>query len=223
MSSSTLSESEQEHLLGKLDVFKVQGRDRRGRTLLLIIAKHFPARLVSYEVLKKYLEEKIYPKLGEKPFSVVYVHTDVQKSENFPGFSLIRSIYDAIPVNVKNNLESVYFLHPGLQARLFLATFGRLFFNGGLYSKLKYVSRLEFLWDHVRRLEIEMPEFVHEHDEELEYRPMMDYGLESDHPRVYAEPPLMDPVSVFSMRGVVRCLILYEIEVCVNRATSLAV
>ena len=87
--------------------------------------------MVSSEVLKKYLEEKIYPKLGAKPFSVVYVHTDVQRSENFPGISVLRLIYDAIPINVKDNLEAVYFLHPGLQARLFLATFGRLFFNGG--------------------------------------------------------------------------------------------
>ncbi|KAK8652791.1 hypothetical protein V6N13_126816 [Hibiscus sabdariffa] len=140
MSSSTLSESEQKHLLDKLHVFKVQGRDKRGCTLLLIIVKHFSgktnkkiviARLVSSGILKKYLEENIYSKLGEKPFSVVYVHTDVQRSENFPGFSLLRSIYDAIPMNVKNNLKSVYFLHPDLQAMLFLATFGRLFFNGG--------------------------------------------------------------------------------------------
>ncbi|XWS24556.1 hypothetical protein CRYUN_Cryun28dG0112900 [Craigia yunnanensis] len=155
--------------------------------------------MVSTEVLKKYLDEKIYPKLGAKPFSVVYVHTDVQMSENFPGISVLRSIYDAIPINVKDNLEAVYFLHPGLQARLFLATFGRLFFNGGLYSKLKYVSRLEFLWDHVRRMEMEIPEFVHDHDEELEYRPMMDYGLESAHPRVYTAPSV-DPISMYSMR-----------------------
>lgn len=82
-------------------------------------------------MLKKYLEEKIYPKLEEKPFSVVYVHAEVQRSENFPGISTLRSIYDGIPMNVKNHLESVYFLHPGLQARLFLATFGRFLFSGG--------------------------------------------------------------------------------------------
>ncbi|XWS25966.1 hypothetical protein CRYUN_Cryun27aG0112900 [Craigia yunnanensis] len=198
-SSCTLSEADQDHLFEKLDVFKVKGRDKRGRKVLLIIGKHFPARLVGSEVLKKYLEEKIYPKLGAKPFSVVYVHTDVQRSENFPGISVLRSIYDAIPTNVKDNLEAFYFLHHGLQARLFLATIGRLFFNRGLYSKLKYVSRLEFLWDHVRRMEMEIPEFVHEHDEELEYCPMMDYGLESDHPRVYTTPSV-DPISMYSMR-----------------------
>lgn len=44
---------------------------------------------------------------------------------------------------------------------------------------------------------MEIPEFVHEHDRELEYRPMMDYGLESDHPRVMVD---YCPFSMYSMR-----------------------
>jgi hypothetical protein len=54
-----------------------------------------------------------------------------------------------------------------------------------LYQKLKYVYRVEFLWEHVRRNEIEMPQFVYDHDQELECHPMMDYRFESDHPRVH--------------------------------------
>lgn len=185
------------NVIEKLQVFKIQGRDKHGRKVLRIIGKYFPARSVSNEALNKYLKEKIFPKLEEKPFSIVYVHTDVQRSENFPGISTLRSIYDAIPINIKESLEAVYFVHPGLQARLFLATFGRLLFTGGLYSKVNYVTRLEFLWDQVRRNEMEIPEFVSDHDEELEYHPMMDYGIESDHPRVYGAPPAM---SVYSMR-----------------------
>lgn len=193
--------AEQYQLLDKLEVFKIQGRDKRGRRILRIIGNFFPARGVSSEGLKKYLEEKIFPVLGERPFCVVYVHTNVQRSENFPGISTLRSIYEAVPVSIKENLEAVYFVHPGLQARLFLATFGRfLFSSGGLYGKLKYITRLEFLWDHVRRNEVQVPEFVCDHDEELEYRPMMDYGLESDHPRVYATPAMESSVSSYSMR-----------------------
>lgn len=198
--SSQSSQFDQELLIQKLDVFKIQGRDKRGRSILRITGKFFPARIVSVDSLKKYLEEKIFPKLEKKPFSVLYVHTDVQRSENFPGISALRSIYDAIPINVRENLEAVYFLHPGLQSRLFLATFGRFIFSGGLYGKLRYVSRLDYLWDHVRRNEIEIPEFVYDHDEDLEYRPMMDYGLESDHPRVYCSPAMDSPAPTYSMR-----------------------
>jgi len=89
------------------------------------------ARLISVEVLKKYLEERVFPKLGKRKFAVLYMHTGVQRSENFPGISGLRSIYDAIPANVKENLEAFYFIHPGLQARLFLATVGRFLFNAG--------------------------------------------------------------------------------------------
>lgn len=88
------------------------------------------ARLVSKEVLNKYLEEKIFSQLKESPFSVVYIHTGVQRSENFPGISAVRSIYDAIPMKFKDLLQVVYFLHPSLQSRLFLATFGRFLFGG---------------------------------------------------------------------------------------------
>ncbi|KAF8377753.1 hypothetical protein HHK36_031138 [Tetracentron sinense] len=194
------SQSDQEQLIESLEIFKIQGTDKRGRKILRIIGKLFPARILSCEVLKKYLEEKIFPELGEQPFSVVYLHSEVQRSENFPGISTLRSIYEDLPIAIKEHLEAVYFVHPGLQARLFLATFGRLLFSGGLYGKLKYVNRLEFLWEHMKRKEVEIPEFVYDHDEDLEYRPMMDYGLESDHPRVYRAPSMDSSVSMYSMR-----------------------
>jgi len=186
-------------LIHKLNLFKIKGRDKRGRKILRIIGKHFPAKDLTVDLLKKYLEVKIFPKL-ERPFVIVYIHTDVHKSDNFPGISALRSVYDAIPITVKQFLETVYFVHPDLQSRLFLATFGRFIFTGGLYAKLKYVSRLAYLWEHVRRNAIEIPEFVYDHDEDLEYRPMMDYGIESDHPRVYDAPVVDSSVAMYSTR-----------------------
>ncbi|KAJ6931304.1 hypothetical protein NC652_014728 [Populus alba x Populus x berolinensis] len=58
------------------------------------------------------------------------MHTDVQRSENLPGISTLRSIYEDIPIKVKNHLESIHFLHPGLQEWLFLATLGHFLFSG---------------------------------------------------------------------------------------------
>ncbi|KAI3704499.1 hypothetical protein L1987_74720 [Smallanthus sonchifolius] len=142
---------EQIKKIHKLNLFKIKGRDKRGHKILRIMGKHFPAKSLTVDLLKKYLEVKIFPKL-ERPFVVVYIHTDVHKSENFPGIS----VYDAIPITVKQNMEAVYFsaMH-------------------GLYAKQRYVSRLAYLWEHVKRNEIEIPEFVYDHDEDLEYRPMI--------------------------------------------------
>ncbi|CAI9786511.1 unnamed protein product [Fraxinus pennsylvanica] len=195
--SSILSQSQQQQLVQELEIFKIQGRDKQGHAILRIIGNLFPARIVNLKALKKYLEDEIFPSLSERPFSVVYVHTGVDGSENSPGISGLRSIYKAIPINIRENLKAVYFLHPGFQSRLFLATFGRLLFPGWFYWKLRYINRLEYLWNNIRKKEIEIPEFVHEHDEELEYHRAMDYGLESDHPRV---PNLDTTVSTYSMR-----------------------
>nr|GLL38555.1 ganglioside-induced differentiation-associated protein 2 [Ipomoea trifida] len=193
-----ISETE---LLHKFQVFKVAGRDKCGRKILQVTGKYFPARSVSVDAVTKYLEKNILPELEDQPFSVLYLHAGVEKSENFPGISGLRAIYDAIPVAVRENIEAVYFVHPGLQSRLFLATFGRFIFAGGIHGKIKYVSRVDYLWEHLRRKEVELPEFVYDHDEYLEYRPMIGYGLEGDdHPRVYGMSTVDSPVIMYSTR-----------------------
>ncbi|KAL3845367.1 hypothetical protein ACJIZ3_002770 [Penstemon smallii] len=232
MNNSVLSPSEQEELIKKLEIFKIQGRDKRGNPVLQIIGKHFPGKVVNVEGVKKYLEDEIFPCLGEHRFSVVYVHTGVKRGDNFPGISTLKSIYEAIPLKVKENLEAIKlsfnnsrswisyspFLGRKLQKRgqekwyiLLNIEFSEfktsilLFISNNditmLYWKLRYVNRLEFLWDNVRRKGMEIPEFVYDFDEEMEYRPIMDYGLESDHPGlVHGAPSIDSSVSTYSMR-----------------------
>ncbi|KAF9621759.1 hypothetical protein IFM89_027613 [Coptis chinensis] len=155
--------SEQVQLIEKLEIFKIQGRDKRGRQILRVIGKFLPVRVLSSEALMKYLEEKIFPSLGERPFSVVLNQGESRGS---------------------------LFRPPGPTSQTL----------SGHFWTVLVQRRVGVLWEHVRRNGIEIPEFVYDHDEELEYRPMMDYGLESDHPRVYAAPAMDSPVSTYSMR-----------------------
>lgn len=64
------------------------------------------------------------------------------------------------------------------------------------------MNRLEFLWEHVRRKETgEMPEFVYEHEEELDHCRMTDYGPECDHLRIQRHAALPESVvPSYSMR-----------------------
>lgn len=94
--------------------------------LLMVIAVLVSARFVSTQAVNLYLKDKIFPFLKDGPFTLVYIHTDVHWTENFPGISNLKAIYEFIPTTIKNNLKAVYFVHPGLQARLFFATVGRL-------------------------------------------------------------------------------------------------
>lgn len=51
------------------------------------------------------------------------------------------------------------------------------------------------------RKEIDIPEFVYDHDEEMDRFPMIDYGLESDHPRVLCTAASVDSeLRLYSLR-----------------------
>ncbi|XP_074306742.1 uncharacterized protein LOC141641988 [Silene latifolia] len=170
------------------DFFRLQGSDKSGFPIFRIVGKFFPATIISAERLKKYVFYKIYTELPEGPFSILYMHTTVQKDDNSPGMTILRWIYEDLPADIKDRLQVVYFLHPGLRSRLAFATLGRFFLSGNLYWKIKYVSRLQYLWDDVKKGEVEIPEFVKNHDNILENRPLTDYGIEPD-PMHLAEIP----------------------------------
>lgn len=163
-----------------LQFFRLEGSDKFGNRIFRIVGKYFPAQVVSAERLKKYIFQKICTEVPEGPFCIVYMHSTVQKEDNSPGITILRWIYEELPSEVKDRLQVMYFIHPGLRSRLVFATFGRFFLSGGLYWKIKYVSRLQYLWEDIKKGEIEIPEFVQKHDDILEHRPLTDYGIEPD-------------------------------------------
>ncbi|XP_042486920.1 ganglioside-induced differentiation-associated protein 2-like isoform X2 [Macadamia integrifolia] len=154
--------------LDALQAFRVEGTDNYGNRIFRIVGKYFP----------------------EGPFCIVYMHSTVQKEDNSPGMTVLRWIYEDLPSEYKDRLNIVYFVHPGLRSRLVLATLGRLFLSGGLYWKIKYISRLQYLWDDIKKGEVEIPDFVRDHDNILEHRPLTDYGIEPD-PLHLSEIPSM--------------------------------
>ncbi|XP_058204525.1 uncharacterized protein LOC131318631 [Rhododendron vialii] len=164
-----------------LQFFRLEnGSDKDGNRIFRIVGKYFPAPVVAGERLKKFVFHKINTEMPEGPFCIVYMHSTVQKEDNNPGLTILRWIYEELPSDCKDRLQAVYFIHPGLRSRLVIATLGRLFLTGGLYWKIKYVSRLQYLWEDIRKGEIEIPEFVQNHDDILEDRPLTDYGIEPD-------------------------------------------
>ncbi|XP_010273238.1 PREDICTED: ganglioside-induced differentiation-associated protein 2 [Nelumbo nucifera] len=176
--------------LDALQLFRVQGTDKSGNRIVRIVGKYFPAPVVSGERLKKYIFHKIFTELPEGPFCIVYMHSAVQKEDNYPGLTILRWIYEELSTVYKERLRIVYFLHPGIRSRLVFATLGRFFLSGGLYWKIKYVSRLQYLWEDVKKDEIDIPDFVQNHDDVLEHRPLTDYGIEPDPLHLSEVPPV---------------------------------
>ncbi|KAL5222809.1 hypothetical protein ABZP36_027522 [Zizania latifolia] len=156
--------------LEDLQVVRVQGTDSAGRRIVRVVGRFFPASVIGGERLKTYVLHKLCTELPEGPFCILYIHSTVQSDDNNPGMSILRGVYEDLPPEYKESLQILYFLHPGLRSRLAIATLGRLFLSGGLYWKIKYVSRLEYLWGDIRKEEVEI----------LEHQPLTDYGIEPD-------------------------------------------
>lgn len=69
-----------------------------------------------------------------------------------------------------------------------------------VYQKLKYVDRVEFLWEHVGRREMKIPEFVHDHDKELECRPALNFHHDHTDPLLhYASPFIQTSLPYYSV------------------------
>lgn len=167
--------------LDVLNFFRLEsGSDMSGNRIFRIVGKYFPAPVVTAERLKKYVFHKILTEMPEGPFCIVYMHSTVQRDDNSPGITILRWIYEELPNEHKERLKVVYFIHPGLWSRLVFATFGRLLLSGSLYWKIKYISRLQYLWQDIKKGEVEIPDFVQQHDDVLEHRPLTDYGIEPD-------------------------------------------
>lgn len=175
--------------LDALQFFRLElGSDRSGNRIFRIVGKYFPAPVICGERLKKYIFHKIYSEMPEGQFCIVYMNSAAQTEDNNPGLTIMRWIYEDLPTDCKDRLQVVYFVHPGLRSRLVIATLGRFLLSGGLYWKIKYVSRLQYLWEDMKKEDIEIPEFVKSHDDILEHRPLTDYGIEPD-PFHLAEMP----------------------------------
>ncbi|CAN6239639.1 unnamed protein product [Urochloa humidicola] len=191
-------------LLERSRAITLQGRDSKGRAIVRIVGNYFPARALGRRAeaaLRAYLADRVLPAIGDRDFVVVYMHSRVHRADNFPGVGAIRAAYESLP---KDRLRALYFVHPALQSRLFLATLGRFLFSSGLYEKkLKYMSRLEYLWAHMDKAQLQVPDCVRDHDDELERRPLMDYGIEATESRCMYDAASMDTsASLHSLRCV---------------------
>ena len=97
----------------------------------VLASSWYAAPVVSGERLKRYIFHKICSELPEGPFCIVYMHSTVQKEDNSPGVTILRWIYEELSSEIKDRLQVIYFIHPGLRSRLVFAILGRFFLSGG--------------------------------------------------------------------------------------------
>eukprot|EP01025_Chloroclados_australasicus_P039049 TRINITY_DN4032_c0_g2_i1.p2 TRINITY_DN4032_c0_g2~~TRINITY_DN4032_c0_g2_i1.p2 ORF type:complete len:214 (-),score=13.15 TRINITY_DN4032_c0_g2_i1:518-1159(-) len=152
-----------------------QIQDNFGHNVAIIFAKSLQsASQTDKEKVFKFVQFKL-GQICNKKYVILYVNTHAEKVT----YATQKWCYQCcqnLPSQFANNLVSFYVLHCDIwlwSAMLYWCPW----IQGEFWSKVRYQNRVEFLWDYFPKGQLVLPEFVLEHDSDLEDQPLMDYGF----------------------------------------------
>ncbi|CAL9776557.1 unnamed protein product [Musa acuminata subsp. burmannicoides] len=140
------------------------GVDSEGRPVMVVIGAHFLLRCLDLERFVLYVIKEFEP-LIQKPYSIVYIHSAASLQVQ-PDLGWMKRLQQILGRKHKRNLHAIYVLHPtlGLRTAVFAL---QLFVDGEVWKKVVYVDRLLQLFRYVPREQLTIPDFVFQHDLEV--------------------------------------------------------
>lgn len=163
--------------LDGMGFLQVAGRDHRDRPIVVVSARLYHAGMIRKERALQYLAHKLQL-VCQEPYTVVWLHTKARYWTNCPSTWWMWKTYESLPCWYRENLSVVHIVHCDLS--LWGGTLVALpWWSDAVWQKVNWVARVEFLWDHMdKRVMLPLiPEYVIEHDQDLEDQPLVDYGI----------------------------------------------
>ncbi|XP_047321826.1 protein GDAP2 homolog [Impatiens glandulifera] len=140
------------------------GVDSEGHPVMVIVGAHFLLRCLDLERFVLYVVKEFEP-LIQKPYTLVYLHSAASLQVQ-PDLGWMRRLQQILGRKHQKNLHAIYVLHPtfGLKA----AVMGlQLLVDSVVWKKVVYVDRLLQLFKYVPREQLTIPDFVFQHDLEV--------------------------------------------------------
>ncbi|KAI3516544.1 hypothetical protein L1887_15462 [Cichorium endivia] len=140
------------------------GVDSEGRPVMVIVGAHFLLRCLDLERFVLYVIKEFEP-LIQKPYSIVYFHSAASLQVQ-PDLGFMRKLQQILGRKSQRNLHAIYILHPtfGLKAAILAL---QVLVDGMVWKKAVYVDRLLQLFRYVPREQLTIPDFVFQHDLEV--------------------------------------------------------
>lgn len=140
------------------------GVDSEGRPVMVVVGAHFLLRCLDLERFVLHVVKEFEP-LIQKPYSIVYFHSAASLQVQ-PDLGFIRRLQQILGRKSQRNLHAIYVLHPtfGLKAAVFAL---QLLVDNVVWKKVVYVDRLLQLFRYVPREQLTIPDFVFQHDLEV--------------------------------------------------------
>ncbi|GJP32030.1 hypothetical protein CLOM_g16575 [Closterium sp. NIES-68] len=171
-----------------------EGEDVEGRIVVRIVGKYLPAHVFPSDHVERYIHHKLHELFSlagaDRHVSILYIHTECEALNDNPLALLsFRTIFHGLAPNLRLRVGAVYILHPSLTLRLGLWLLSP-WLSDSIYSRVAFMSRVEFLADHIPLDEVDLPAFCLEHDRKLEAHPLLDYGFQLDRAAATQHLPL---------------------------------
>ncbi|KAL5553686.1 hypothetical protein UlMin_041087 [Ulmus minor] len=140
------------------------GVDSEGHPVMVVVGAHFLLRCLDLERFILYVIKEFEP-IIQKPYTIVYFHSAASLQVQ-PDLGWMRRLQQILGRKHQKNLHAIYVLHPtfGLKAAIFAL---QLFVDNLVWKKVVYVDRLLQLFRYVPREQLTIPDFVFQHDLEV--------------------------------------------------------
>lgn len=149
--------------VARLDWLYMNGHDRLGRKLLVLIGAHLPRTHPMLQLcflqLVRSLERM---RTGHDDFVLLYVHSNCETADE-PSVQFVRRSLDLLPATYVERLSCVYVLHAGLWFRMTSWWFMQFRANW-LKTRITFIRSLAELDSTLPLLDLRLPQFVLDHD-----------------------------------------------------------
>ncbi|KAF6994437.1 hypothetical protein CFC21_011139 [Triticum aestivum] len=140
------------------------GVDSEGRPVMVVVGAHFLLRCLDLERFVLHVVKEFEP-LIQKPYTIVYLHSAASLQPQ-PDLGFMKRIQQILGRKHQRNLHGIYILHPTLGLRTAILGM-QLLIDGEVWKKVVYVDRLVQLFRYVPREQLTIPDFVFQHDLEV--------------------------------------------------------
>ncbi|KAG7029988.1 Protein GDAP2-like protein [Cucurbita argyrosperma subsp. argyrosperma] len=140
------------------------GVDSDGHPVMVVVGAHFLLRCLDLERFVLYVVKEFEP-LIQKPYTIVYFHSAASLQPR-PDMGWMKRLQQILGRKHQRNLHAIYVLHPtfGLKAAVFAM---QLLVDNVVWNKVVYIDRLLQLFKYVPREQLTIPDFVFQHDLEV--------------------------------------------------------
>lgn len=153
-----------------MGILHVGGTDEMGRTVVSIIAGHFPpSGAADYDRLLLYIIREL-DSIVERDYILVYFHAQVD-TERQPPFTWIKRVIGLLTRKYKKNVKNLYIVHPSMWMKMVL-WFITPFVSKKFWEKLAYIDKLQTLPRFVSPQLLKVPKFIEQYDEKLWGKPV---------------------------------------------------